>query len=405
MPFADEMAAVYEKAIRPVTERHLGIGSVWRADDTYRKDKMSEIKTNIQSAALVIVDVSGAKPAVMWEHGYCDALNKTMIVLSQGNAGEMPFNIRAEAIVQYTNTEEGLAMLREKLDKVLLGVVPVAKTMQRSCLYSFSWRKSLETIHDTLAALPSDSFRAEFAERELKRVTNQMAGLQNGLYTLRKTRPMDEIISCYCDLLGKMHVSDPNEPSSESFDTVTCIDFWREFTEEGRDSRYLGANIEAAMRGVKIRRILLLDARRRGDGGSHAKQIGMVIRDLHTACEKWAGQILLRVYESKTYNADIENVYTNFAIFRSGEEHLLLQPQYANGTGLKHMTKTEFTWSGTGGTGPDAPENAKIIKRFKARFQQLWDESRDLNSQFLDEYFTPTDNDFQVRHLEGAMPD
>ena len=126
MPFADETANhVYESIVKPLCS-DLGYDVV-RADE-YATTKViyDEIVQSIQDAAIVIVDISGMNPNVMYELGIAHAFRQpSTIILTYDKADSIPFDIKHFRINVYENSIRGGKKLETKLRDTI-------KTIQKS---------------------------------------------------------------------------------------------------------------------------------------------------------------------------------------------------------------------------------------------------------------------------------
>ena len=117
MPFEEGMTAVYEHGIKPLVEG-LGI-QCRRADEIYTgQNILGDIWTSIQSAEIVVADLTGKNPNVMYELGLCHALWKRVILLSQ-NRDDVPFDLRAWRVIWYDFTFAGATRLKEELQRAI----------------------------------------------------------------------------------------------------------------------------------------------------------------------------------------------------------------------------------------------------------------------------------------------
>lgn len=117
MPFEEALTAVYEHGIKPQIES-MGM-QCKRADEIYSAQSiLSDIWGSIQSAELVIADLTGRNPNVMYELGLCHALWKRVILLSQ-NKDDVPFDLRAWRVIWYDFSFPGAARLKEELGRAV----------------------------------------------------------------------------------------------------------------------------------------------------------------------------------------------------------------------------------------------------------------------------------------------
>jgi hypothetical protein len=93
MPFHALYEAEYERVIRPAIE-DAGLISV-RGDEIYgRQSIIDDIWQSIRRARLVLAELSGRNPNVMYEIGLAHALGKPIILLTR-NEDDVPFDLRA----------------------------------------------------------------------------------------------------------------------------------------------------------------------------------------------------------------------------------------------------------------------------------------------------------------------
>jgi anti-anti-sigma factor len=116
MPLAAEYTSVY-KAITTACQR-AGFRPL-RADDIWDESViMQDIFNLIFRAHVVVVDLSGKNPNVMYEMGIAHTLGKHVIPISQ-SIDDGPFDIKHHRILKYLSNAEGLEQLETRLAKRL----------------------------------------------------------------------------------------------------------------------------------------------------------------------------------------------------------------------------------------------------------------------------------------------
>jgi len=101
MPFATEFRDVWTAIEQTSTE--LGVSCV-RADRITVPGRISQqIVEAIHAASVIVADVTGNNPNVMFELGYADALGKPIVVLNQRLA-DAPFDLKDWRQIEYTTT-------------------------------------------------------------------------------------------------------------------------------------------------------------------------------------------------------------------------------------------------------------------------------------------------------------
>jgi nucleoside 2-deoxyribosyltransferase len=117
MPFAKDTRAVYDiirSAAGPLGFR------VWRADEIASAGLITDqILDAISKARLIVADVTGKNPNVLYEIGMAHSLGKDVILIAQ--SGEIiPFDIAAFRVLFYEQSLGGSEKLRKDLQMMLL---------------------------------------------------------------------------------------------------------------------------------------------------------------------------------------------------------------------------------------------------------------------------------------------
>src|SRR5882724_3446447 len=104
MPFNDEMEDVYVFGIQqPVNEAGF---LCERADmTTFTGDILARIKSRIETAALVIADLTGANPNVYLEVGYAWGKDRSTLLLSK-QSDELKFDVRGQRTLVYKSISD-----------------------------------------------------------------------------------------------------------------------------------------------------------------------------------------------------------------------------------------------------------------------------------------------------------
>ena len=116
MPFLAEFSPVYE-AIKVACDNakvtHI------RVDEIYKPSKIAnDIFAAIAQSKLVICDLTGRNPNVLYETGLAHALNAEVIMLTQ-NGDDVPFDLRHFRYFTYLNNGEGLQNLQTDLERII----------------------------------------------------------------------------------------------------------------------------------------------------------------------------------------------------------------------------------------------------------------------------------------------
>ncbi|MGD9790125.1 MAG: hypothetical protein AB7Q00_02300 [Phycisphaerales bacterium] len=109
MPFADSFFDIYTHGIVKAVQDAGGYAE--RVDQQiYTEGVHDRICSQIQSAALIVADVTERNPNVMYEVGYAHALDKTVVLLAQ-DAEDIPFDLRHYPHTIYSQSHD----LRDRL--------------------------------------------------------------------------------------------------------------------------------------------------------------------------------------------------------------------------------------------------------------------------------------------------
>lgn len=121
MPFAEKFDDVFLVAM---THAAASIGATCKRVDheDFSGDIVQEIKSLIQQSIAVIVDLSGARPNVLYELGYAEGLGKPIVNICSSPLAELPFDVRNWNVLAYTTGQT--YKLREPLARRLQAVVP-----------------------------------------------------------------------------------------------------------------------------------------------------------------------------------------------------------------------------------------------------------------------------------------
>ncbi|MBN1441008.1 MAG: hypothetical protein JW929_16510 [Anaerolineales bacterium] len=120
MPFAGEYDDTYFIAMSHAAEQ---VGAECRRVDRkeFSGDIVAEIKRLIRSSAAVIVDLSEAKPNVLYEAGYAHALRKPTVHICSTPLSDLPFDVRNWNTVPYRLGQT--ILLKEPLARRLKAVM------------------------------------------------------------------------------------------------------------------------------------------------------------------------------------------------------------------------------------------------------------------------------------------
>ena len=116
-PFQDPFDAIYRDHIRP-TANSMGF-TIDRADEIYGTQPIIEdIWEAINCAEIIIADVSGRNPNVMYEIGMAHTIGKPVVIITQ-SIDDVPFDLRHHRCIVYSYTPPGCRDLQSKIEGTL----------------------------------------------------------------------------------------------------------------------------------------------------------------------------------------------------------------------------------------------------------------------------------------------
>lgn len=130
MPFGDPFDELYHEIIKEALEENNF--SVIRADELYgSKPIMEDILEGIESAEIIVADLSGRNPNVFYELGIAHSrkINDNVIIVTQ-DIEDVPFDLRPYRIISYKPSISGAKALRTQL----------INTIKELTLKPFTWR-------------------------------------------------------------------------------------------------------------------------------------------------------------------------------------------------------------------------------------------------------------------------
>jgi hypothetical protein len=145
---------VYAQYIRPVLAES-GLRPM-NADECHGREIMEDIWTKLNEARLVVADLTGQNPNVMYELGIAHALGKPTVLLSADPASSIPFDIRGFRHILYRRSPTAkIKALQRGLRKhvrEILAENPSGDNMVRYLTESAeTW---VSRYHDSLALAP-----------------------------------------------------------------------------------------------------------------------------------------------------------------------------------------------------------------------------------------------------------
>ena len=126
MPAGREMEQVHQWAVRPAMQANeLSLRDIQLVFDD--QSPLADVSHWVQTAEVIVVDLSTLNPSVLYVLGLCHALGRSPLILWQ-QAHELPFNLAALRNIEYTLERDGLLALRENLKRAIRVFLAAARS-------------------------------------------------------------------------------------------------------------------------------------------------------------------------------------------------------------------------------------------------------------------------------------
>ncbi len=129
MPFTGELTEIYATLIKPTVENS-ELGLVCKRADDIKSNRaiMQDIWKSICEARLIIADLTGLNPNVMYELGVAHTLGKeTLIIYRKDENLKFPFDLAHIRRIEYENTPVGGTKLVSELKSTIQAIVTPEK--------------------------------------------------------------------------------------------------------------------------------------------------------------------------------------------------------------------------------------------------------------------------------------
>ena len=119
MPFDSAFEAVHAAVMTSCNNLRLG---TLRVDEIYGPTQISaDIFKTIEQSKLVVSDLTGRNPNVLYETGLAHACDRDVILITQ-NEGDVPFDLKHIRYIKYLPNQEGLKKLAADLEESIRAV-------------------------------------------------------------------------------------------------------------------------------------------------------------------------------------------------------------------------------------------------------------------------------------------
>ena len=125
MPFTAELTEIYQAFVKPTIESP-EFGLVCRRADDIKSNRaiIQDVWKSLCEARLVIADLSGLNPNVMYELGIAHTLGKeTVLIYQRGQEIKFPFDLSHIRRVEYDNNATGGKKLEQELRATLAHIL------------------------------------------------------------------------------------------------------------------------------------------------------------------------------------------------------------------------------------------------------------------------------------------
>lgn len=118
-PFAEDFLDLFEELSKHFQEKYTFTNA---GDMDNQRSIIKDIVVGINSADIVIADLTGNNPNVFYELGLAHAMNKKVIIITQ-SIDDLPFDIKTYRALQYSLKFNKIPEFEEKLGKYLDGAI------------------------------------------------------------------------------------------------------------------------------------------------------------------------------------------------------------------------------------------------------------------------------------------
>jgi hypothetical protein len=112
IPYETRFLELYKSIIEP-TIRSYGFTALLAGQEVKPGKADDQIHDFIKSSDFCIADLTGSNPNVMYEIALAHSLQKPIILLTNGETNDIPFDIRQYRTIKYDRDEVGFIQLKE----------------------------------------------------------------------------------------------------------------------------------------------------------------------------------------------------------------------------------------------------------------------------------------------------
>ncbi len=349
---------VYEHIIRRALEKARAVGE--RIDAALLLDRpiSAALEKRLRNAPVIVADISGNNPNVLFELGFRKAQGKPFVCISS-KPGDAAFWAKVFQILDYTSD----------------GAVNKIADAVRSALIRSGVRlrvyDALDVLADSIKEIEefNNTFQDRIAAWRVMQAHDQVSRIQQMNWDFDARTPTAYIAHMFERLVALL------EPGEE-YCTVTNLNFWS--SRAVGEAAFLAANTEAAMRGVTIRRVFLIDNK---DWKSDRQSVESVLQEHSQALvelkqQSKNGRLAVKCLLSDNFETDFKH-YGHFGLAsqmgtvgHSNTHYVLVVPHYAPD---RTISSLKFIFS------KERHYNTEISDHV-AKFQRAFDRAQDLST-------------------------
>ena len=121
-PFSEPFNSIYKNHVKIAVESQNN--TIFRVDEIFGEDPiLDQIWYYICSSELVLADVTGRNPNVMYVLGMAHTIGKPIVIITQ-RIEDVPFDLRQYQYIIYEYTQNGCKELEERILGMLKSLVP-----------------------------------------------------------------------------------------------------------------------------------------------------------------------------------------------------------------------------------------------------------------------------------------
>jgi len=345
---------VYTHIILPAFEEASASGSRIDREVVGDEHLTAAIEERLRSAPLVIADLSGNNPNVLYELGFRRAHGKPFIGISRKPV-DAAFWPKSFLLIDYTGANS-VAKIAKAIKKKYAEVSDRLKA-----------ENELTKLTEKVRAKGGfdNSFQDRLAAWRIRRTWEQVELIQKGETEFEAKTSTAYVAHLFHGIMEMLE-------DGEEYLTVTNVGFW---SDEGvGHSPFLESNVKAAMRGTKIQRVFLID---KNDWTQETRKchIRALLEKHKEAHDKLdldkRGNMIVKCLLSEDFNRDRDR-YGHFGLARTlksnsaiHSDSVVIVPRYTSsipGVAASHLW---FIFSK--GASPDL-EAMSYMHKFKAAF-------------------------------------